>query len=109
MQTACLLSVFVLCLIAPRIAGAADPAEEAFDRGLALMKEGRFDEGCPAIAESQRLDPRPGTLFTLSECEARRGRIATAVAHYKEFVALVDALPKDKRERQKKRAEVAQA
>ena len=29
------------------------------------MKAGRYDDACPALAESHRLDPRPGGLFTL--------------------------------------------
>jgi hypothetical protein len=68
-------------------------AAAAFDRGLADMKAGRYDTGCPALAESHRLDPKPGALFTLAECEAKRGRVATAMTHYRDLVAWVARLP----------------
>lgn len=62
------------------------------------MEAGRFEEGCPAIEQSQKLDPRPGTLFTLAECEALRGRIATAIARFDEYLALHPTLtPKQQR------------
>ncbi|WP_437652621.1 hypothetical protein [Sorangium sp. So ce1182] len=63
-------------------------AESLFVRGRADMLAGRYQTGCPALAESHRLDPRPGRLFTLAECEARRGRVATAVARYNDYLAL---------------------
>src|SRR5262249_13010366 len=63
------------------------------DKGIDLMEAKRFDGACPNIAESYRLDPYPGTLFTLAECEAMRGRIATAVVRYDEYLALYDTLP----------------
>ncbi|WP_437275782.1 hypothetical protein WME90_31640 [Sorangium sp. So ce375] len=63
-------------------------AESLFNRGLADMLAGKFESGCPALTESYRLDPRPGRLFTLSECEAKWGRTATAVSRYNDFLAL---------------------
>ena len=61
-------------------------AEVLFEDGVRLMKAGQFDEACPKIAESQRLEPRPGTLFTLAECLANDGKIATALARYEEYL-----------------------
>lgn len=63
-------------------------AESLFNRGLADMLAGKFQTGCPALTESYRLDPRPGRLFTLAECEAKWGRTATAVSRYNDFLAL---------------------
>jgi hypothetical protein len=57
-------------------------AEALFNRGFADMDAGRYETGCKAIAASQRLDPRAGTLFTLAVCEAQWGKIATAASHY---------------------------
>ncbi|XXX73122.1 tetratricopeptide repeat protein [Sorangium sp. So ce134] len=75
-----------------------DPAQASFDQGVALMEAGRFEEGCPAIEQSHKLDPRPGTLFTLAECEALRGRVATAIARFDEYLALYPTLtPKQQR------------
>jgi len=98
-----------LSLSRPALAGAPDPAARAFDEGVARMKAGRHDEGCPLVAESYRLDPLPGTLFTLAECEALRGRIATAFRLYGEFAQRVAATPAGKRARYLRRARRAEA
>jgi hypothetical protein len=51
-----------------------------------------FAAACPALSESQRLDPRPGTLFTLAECEAGWGHLASAFTAYTDYVSQVDAM-----------------
>ncbi|MEZ4309757.1 MAG: hypothetical protein R3F14_17105 [Polyangiaceae bacterium] len=71
------------------------------------MTAGKYATGCPAIAESHRLDPRPGTLFTLATCESEWGHIATAVTRYGDYLALFDTLPDDKRAVQGERPKVA--
>ncbi len=68
-------------------------ADRLFKQGVERMLKGEPEEGCPAIGRSYELDPRPGTLFTLGECEAQRGRLATAVLHLGRFVEIVSALP----------------
>ncbi|AUX38749.1 hypothetical protein SOCE26_001270 [Sorangium cellulosum] len=78
-------------------------AESHFVRGRADMLAGRYQTGCPALAESHRLDPRPGRLFTLAECEARRGRIATAIARYNDYLALYSRMSKAERIKQHER------
>src|SRR5262252_4543747 len=81
-------------------------AEALFNRGLADMQAGKFDTGCPAIGESYRLDPRPGTLFTLAECEAKAGHYATAVARYDDYLSLYSRLSADQQAKQKGRDKV---
>lgn len=85
----------------------SDPAETLFDRGVKELEAGRYEEACPPIEQSYRLDPRPGTLFTLAECEAKRGRIATAVARYDEYLIAHGKLPGAKKSTQADRAKVA--
>ena len=80
-----------------------------FDRGLAEMRAKNFEKGCPALAESHRLDPRLGTLFTLAECESQWGKIASAVTHYRDFISAVQRLEGPPRKAQNKRLEVALA
>lgn len=99
----------ILAVLAPGIAFAEDRAETLFKRGLADMEAGRYDAGCPAIEESHRLDPRAGALFTLAECEAKRGRIATALVRYGEYLALHDKLSPQKQRAQGRRPGVARA
>src|SRR5438477_5379956 len=78
-------------------------AEALFNKGLADMQAGHYDTGCPSIAESYRLDPRPGTLFTLAECEAKGGKLATAVARYEDYLQLFARLTPDQQAKQKGR------
>jgi hypothetical protein len=80
-------------------------AAALFEKGLGAMKAKDFPTACPALAESQRLDPLPGTLFTLAECEAGAGRSASAMLHYNDFTALVSTLPADAQKKQKPRLE----
>ncbi|MCC6899161.1 MAG: hypothetical protein IT377_09310 [Polyangiaceae bacterium] len=99
-----------LLLAAPTARAQAEASAGAlFDRGLAEMKAKNHEKGCPALAESHRLDPRLGTLFTLAECEAQWGKLASAVAHYRDFIAAVQRLDGAPRKAQNKRLEVALA
>ena len=80
-----------------------------FEKGVGDMESGRFASACPALEESQRIDPRPGTLFTLAECHANWGKVASAAAQYQEYLDLVSRLPKDQQLRHKARADIARA
>ncbi|HTN85001.1 MAG TPA: hypothetical protein VL242_14985 [Sorangium sp.] len=93
----------------PALAQDLAAAEELFNHGLAEMQAGRLETGCPAIGESQRLDPRAGTLFTLAECEAKWGRIATAVARYEEYLRLFARMSPEQQSRQVGRERLATA
>lgn len=73
------------------------------------MKAKNYEAACPALAESYRLGPRTGTLFTLAECEAGWGKLASAVAHYSEYIAQVSRLPAADRQRHLTRQKTAQA
>lgn len=105
--------VFVLASLIgiPTPAAAQDiaAAEALFNRGMADLEAGRYETACKAIAESQRLDPRPGTLFTLATCEERWGRIATAVTRYGDYLALYERLPEARKAAQGERPKVAKA
>ena len=97
----------VSALAGPAVADDIEDAAAFFARGLEHMEAGRYDKGCPALGESYRLDPRPGTLFTLAECEAKRGRTASALARYDEYLTLFAGLPADKRAKQGDRETIA--
>jgi hypothetical protein len=87
-------------------ADGADPAA-LFDRGLSDMQAHRYATGCPALAESYRLDPHAGGLFTLAECENQWGKIASAIADYDTFLDLLAHLPAADRAKQQDRAKIA--
>jgi hypothetical protein len=85
----------------------AATAREMFAQGLNYMQTGLYDLGCRAIEQSYELDAKPGTLFTLAECEAKRGRIFTALGRYEEYLAFYPLLPADQKEKQGTREKTA--
>jgi hypothetical protein len=100
--------VIVLCAAAGT-AQAQDVAVAGaqFERGLAEMQAGRYETGCPALAESYRLDPRPGTLFTLAECHAKWGKLATAIQYYEEYLSRFERMTVDQKAGQRGREKIA--
>jgi len=104
-------SLAVIALLGGKAAFAADPAaaEALFQKGVTEMDAGHFDAACPALAESQRLDPRPGTLCALAECEAKAGRIATASSLYTDYLRQYEAMSAAQKNKHAERAKGARA
>ena len=99
------------CVLFASVAAAQDSATAGalFEKGVADMEASQFASACPAIEESQRIDPRPGTLFTSAECNARWGKVARSAAQYQEYVDLVSRLTREQQQRHKARADIARA
>ena len=106
-------SFVVAFVTATALAGAAhaqgDPAAAQFDIGLQAMKQEKWDTACPAFAESYRLDPRAGVVFTLAECEAKWGKLASALGHYQAYLDAYAKMKPDEQARQGRRVEIAQS
>ena len=93
---ACALAAlfFVVAPAQAKGGAAAEAADRLFKEAKALMSESRFNEACPKLEESQRLDPATGTLLALAVCHESEGRIATA---YREFKQVLPATAGEKR------------
>jgi hypothetical protein len=96
-------------LLAESAAVRADESDAAaqFNYGRAEMIAGHYTTGCPALESSFQLDPRPGTLFTLAECDLKWGRIASALSAYEQYLALYDRMSPEQRTKQAERANIA--
>src|SRR5271163_2218463 len=77
--------LFVLGASPPALAQASDPAaaDALFQKGREAAEKGDWASACPKFSESQRLDPAPGTLLNLADCEEHLGQVASAHEHYK--------------------------
>jgi hypothetical protein len=53
-------------------------AEALFREGKRLMAAKRFDEACPKLEASYRIDPAEGALLNLGLCHEAQGKTATA-------------------------------
>lgn len=97
----------ILSSLASADEAAKAAAESLFQDGRRLMKEGKFADACPKLAESNRLDPGVGTLLYLGECYERGGRTATAWATFREAEgAAASAKQLDRQAAARKRADL---
>lgn len=88
---AAFLSLALLLASPAALAQARDAttAEALFNEGREAVKAGDYEKACPKFRESNRLDPAPGTVLNLADCEEHRGLLATAWALYREVTQRV--------------------
>jgi hypothetical protein len=59
-------------------------AEVLFQQGRELLEQGKIDEACSKLTQSQKLDPATGTLMALALCHEQQGLIAAAWLEFTE-------------------------
>jgi hypothetical protein len=109
-KTLCSLPLLALLLVpTPARAGdaASDEAEKKFDQGIKEMDASHFDVACPLLAESYRLEPLAGALFTLAECESKWGKLAASLEHYDQYLEAFQRMGTPQRARQGGRDRIA--
>src|SRR5262245_5522796 len=72
-------------------AGDKAVAESLFDRGLQLMRDGKYPEACNQLEQSQAIERGIGTLLYLAECYEKLGRTASAWAMFREAASAARA------------------
>jgi len=80
-------SLLALAMLAGVARGEGNAADEAFKKGRELLKDNKFKEACEQFEKSQALDPQLGTQFNIAQCDEKIGKLASAMAIYRELAA----------------------
>jgi hypothetical protein len=109
--------VAVLCA-STALARAQEPADDGapppqpqgtFGTAKSQMEAGKFELACPGFKRAYQEDPRASTIFYLAECYEKWGRIATAAAHYDDYLAAYDKISPSEQRDEREREELASA
>jgi hypothetical protein len=87
MRTLLTLAALLFCVSSAGRAHAdeaSERAEKLFQRARTLMGENDFATACPLLEEAYGLDHGGGTLLALALCHEGEGKLATALAEFKE-------------------------
>ncbi|MFZ5896538.1 MAG: hypothetical protein ACOY0T_36120 [Myxococcota bacterium] len=101
-----LVSLWAACLCAPLTHAETSAqnraaAEVLFNEAGQLFRQGKYEEACDKLSNSQKLDPAVGTLLNLARCYEKIGKTASA------WIAFVDAATAAKAAGQSEREEAA--
>jgi hypothetical protein len=98
-----------LAVVAVAIAGGdanaqSAEAEALFQQGARSLADGKLVEACDALAASNRIEPRAGTLLLVGQCREKRDQLASAWSAYRDALTLA----RDPRKTALARAKVAE-
>lgn len=82
-------------------------ASTLFKAAVKDMVNEHYEEAHRKLVESRRLNAKPGTLFTLAECEGFLNRLQSARVHYEEFIYAVSELPEEQQAKYRDRVKDA--
>ncbi|HEY1811703.1 MAG TPA: PEGA domain-containing protein [Kofleriaceae bacterium] len=74
-----------------------------FEKGRDLFKAGKYADACAAFSQSEAIQPELGTEYNLANCDAMIGKLATALATYRDLAQRDTNAPR--REDEVKRAQ----
>lgn len=101
-----LLVAFLLVIPAAASAETGKSAAEAsatahslFVEARSAMEKGAYDDACPKLEESMRLDPAVGTQLNLGECYEKAGKVASAWAAFLDATSMAKASQQPAREK----------
>ncbi|HEY6459621.1 MAG TPA: hypothetical protein VIY73_05695, partial [Polyangiaceae bacterium] len=72
-------------------------AQSLFEEARKLMAAKDYAAACPKLAQSETLDPSPGTLLNLAVCHQEAGRLATAWSEFNDAAASARTAHEDPR------------
>jgi hypothetical protein len=80
----CLPAVLLSALLAAPSASAQAPsaADADFRAGRDAARAGDWATACAKFGESERLEPAPGTLLNIADCEEHLGKLVSAREHF---------------------------
>ncbi|HXK18814.1 MAG TPA: hypothetical protein VNG33_13480 [Polyangiaceae bacterium] len=81
------LTAILAILTLPRLASAQQvhspsAADALFREGRQAVKDGDMLKACALFQKSYSLDPAPGTLMNIADCEERQGQLLQALQHF---------------------------
>jgi hypothetical protein len=85
MRARCLLPVLLALALAPvgaRAESHSPRADALFREGRAAAQAGDFQTAYAKFDESERIEPAPGTLLNLADCEEHLGKLLAAREHF---------------------------
>ena len=86
------LTLFVSLPVAAQVTPAEKAAAEAlFDRGITALREGKLEEACSRLEQSNAIERGIGTMLYLAECYEKSGRTASAWALFREAASEAQA------------------
>lgn len=86
------LTMFAALPAAAQVTPAEKAAAEAlFDRGIVALREGKLEEACSRLEQSNAIERGIGTMLYLAECYEKSGRTASAWALFREAASEAQA------------------